>query len=285
MRSYLLQRAKLLRIYKNKLRKKKSLPSKIQKEFGLPIAIPRREGVKDPLQIEVWRIMSTSIRSSSADSVEKSSASSINGQLAVSPRYNLSMSCKWVSDGFGSTVGVSRVKRTMKEVSTLERWSRYRNDNKPPLTELERCIQLFNTVDMDVKRKWPLSHSIPRPRHAYFKLTKSLMQPNEERSTKIKEIDGVKMFLKPLENDYVDCNFLFVRYHPRIGDAQAMDWGDFEKAEKKFLSVEATTAKSDAITSENLLSSPSNEQEELISQVFSHLYNHIQKILQYNDSV
>ena len=276
MRSYLFQRAKLLRTYKKKLKKKKNLPKKIYEEFGLPISIPRREGFHDLLQIETWRLKSLSLRSSGDEIQEESSGSKIDSKLAACPEYNLSVSCQWVSDGFGSTVGVAPVKRMLKKVSTLTQWSRYRDDNKPPIIELERCIQLYNTVDLDVKHSWPLPYAIPRPQFAYYRIS------NNRKTKSSKKAKKEKLLLQPLEDNFIEPSFLFVRYSPRFCNGQPMDVGDFEKVTEKNLPVEKRAAGSDAHTSAMRWPAPPQNQEKLKSQVFSILTNHIQMMLQRN---
>ena len=270
MRSYLFQRAKLLRTYKKKLKTKK-LPKKIYKEFGLPISIARREGFHDLLQIETWRLKSLSLRSSGDEIQEESSDSKIDSKLAACPEYNLSVSCQWVSDGFGSTVGVAPVKRMLKEVSTLTQWSLYRDDNKPPINELERCIQLFNTVDLDVKQSWPLPYPIPRPQFLYCPILSSRSDKKGKKE---------KLSLQPLEDNFIEPSFLFVRYNPHFCNGQPMDVGDFEKVPLKNLSVEKKGAVASEYTKPARWPIPPENQEELRSQVF--LINYMQAMMQCN---
>ena len=179
----------------------------IYKEFGLPIAIPRQEGGDEKAPIEIWRIMGISIRSSDDDSDDDySSDITVDSNLAVCPNYGLSLTCRWISDGFGSTVGVDRVRRVVKDLSTLDRWREFRNAKNRPITDLEKCIKLFNTVDLNVKDPWHFT------RHTNSYLKPSLLDSLNKFKQRSKET---------VSNRCSDACRLFVRYHPHMRDMQS----------------------------------------------------------------
>ena len=147
-RSYLIQRAKLLRIYRKRVRKNNHLPHKIYRELGVPVACPALECGDDPAHVEYWRLIGVNLKS--RDCSTSTSCESLDSQLVRNPSYNLSLNCRWVSDNVGSTVGVRPVRRVIKQLSTLIRWKKYRDARFRPRTDLEKCISLYNTVDLEV---------------------------------------------------------------------------------------------------------------------------------------
>ena len=213
VRSYLFQRAKLLKIYRKKIRKQKNLPRKIYKEFALPIAIARQKGDDQMAQTELWRIMGISIRSSdeNTDDVDSSDIT-VDSNLAVCPNYGLSLKCRWISDAFGSTVGVNRVRRVIRDLSTLNRWREYRGNKKQPITDLEKCIKLYNTVDLDVKHPWHVSRVCPLSGFNITMLEKKFITPCAKTS-------------KPITSQYCSesCK-LFVCNCPRIENLKSTDF-------------------------------------------------------------
>ena len=221
VRSYLLQRAKLLRIYRKKIKHQKSLPTRIYKEFAIPIAIPRHGSDDDMVQTELWRIMEISIRSSDDDSDDiNSSDILVDTKLAVNPNYDLSLSCSWISDGFGSTVGVHCVRRVIKDLSTLDRWREFRNAKNRPITDLEKCIKLCNTVDLNVKQSWYFSAQtsvylkpIMYGLDSIDKFKESTVETNE------------KVTLESLSKSCFDYCGLFVHYHPKVGNLRSPTFG------------------------------------------------------------
>ena len=114
----------------------------------MPIVSPAQDCGDEAVKTEIWRIAGVSIGSSDEEIID-SSSSSVDSKLARNPNYNLSLKCRWVSR-VGSTVGVRPVRRVVKQLSTLNRWKKYRDAKSRPKTDLEKCIVLFNTVDLEV---------------------------------------------------------------------------------------------------------------------------------------
>lgn len=117
----------------------------------MPIAVPRSDANGGELQIEMWRITNVSIQRTGDDSDEDidSSDITIDSELEAEANYGLSLSCCWLSDGLGSTVGVRPVRRIVKELSTLYRWREFHDASREPITDLEWCIKLYNTVELN----------------------------------------------------------------------------------------------------------------------------------------
>ena len=159
VRNYLLQRSLLLRETRDRILKNKQLPMKLLSEFGIRIFLPRQDTKGKSIE-EVWRIdvlLPTDEQSCTNIQMDEDD-----------PSCGLYFPCEWrLVDDERTTVGIPPVKRIVKNLPLLEEWRSIRKVNEAPFSEMEKCVQLCNTIDLDVEEALPLNSEIPRPQYEW----------------------------------------------------------------------------------------------------------------------
>jgi len=133
----------------------KQLPIQLLSEFGIRIILPRQD-TRGKIVEEIWRLDAILRK----DNNNKSTYIKADG---CDPCCSLNIPCEWAAEDAKSTIGIPRVKRIVQNLSMIDHWLRIRNENEAPITEMEKCVQLYNTVDLDFDEEWPLEEEIPRP--------------------------------------------------------------------------------------------------------------------------
>lgn len=134
-----------------------SLPRPIYKQFGLPIALPPSHDFESFVKPDIWRVscISTQLSKSNASPDFK-----VDKDLALNPNYNLILSCCWVPNEYGSTVGMIPARRAIKQLSVLDCWCQFLDSDTidtQSMTVLEKCIKYYNTVELKLKSNWILT--------------------------------------------------------------------------------------------------------------------------------
>jgi len=154
VRNYLLQREKLLSEAHRAITSKKKLPPKLLSQFGVRIFLPRQD-TGGKLVEEVWRV--AIMRGESKDN------EAAVGRELLDPSCGVGLPCKWLFSKGEHTIGIPKVKRIVLDLPLIREWLELRTRNDAPESEMEKCVQLCNTVDLDVGHSWPLKEDIPRP--------------------------------------------------------------------------------------------------------------------------
>lgn len=104
---------------------------------------------------EVWRV--AIMRGESKDN------EAAVGRELLDPSCGVGLPCKWLFSKGEHTIGIPKVKRIVLDLPLIREWLELRTRNDAPESEMEKCVQLCNTVDLDVGHSWPLKEDIPRP--------------------------------------------------------------------------------------------------------------------------
>ena len=115
-----------------------------------------RQDTRGKIVEEIWRLDAILHE----DNNNKSTYIKADG---CDPCCGLNIPCEWAAEDVKSTIGIPGVKRIVQNLSMIDHWLRIRNENEAPITEMEKCVQLYNTVDLDFDEEWPLEEEIPRP--------------------------------------------------------------------------------------------------------------------------
>ena len=135
------------------------MPMMLLSEFGIRILLPRQDTKGKSIE-EVWRIdvlLPTDEQSCTNIQIDEDD-----------PSCGLYFPCEWrLVDDERTTVGIAPVKRIVKNLPLLEEWRSIRKANEAPFSEMEKCVQLCNTIDLDVGEALPLNSEIPRPQYEW----------------------------------------------------------------------------------------------------------------------
>jgi len=157
VRSYLHQRSLLLQNIRRKLLRDKQLPAKVLSEFGIRVLLPYKDTRHEEVA-EIWRIGAPAPAGGQGECLAETEP-----DQQQDPCRGLRVPWRWATDQERESVRYHPVKRVIEKLTLIDKWYSIRKMDITPLTEMDKCIYMWNTVHLGFGECWPLDEELAPP--------------------------------------------------------------------------------------------------------------------------
>ena len=159
VRSYLHQRSLLLQNIRRKLLRDKQLPAKVLSEFGIRVLLPYKDTRHEEVA-EIWRIGAPAPAGGQSECLAETEPGE-----QQDPCCDLRVPWRWATDEERESVRYPSLKRVIEKLTLIDKWYNIRKMDITPLTEMDKCIYMWNTVHLGFGECWPLDEELAPPPH------------------------------------------------------------------------------------------------------------------------